>query len=117
FFDPQRDLRVVTRAEDVEEALETPDCNLQSMAVRARQRTLEEHTGVVRARQLLEYLEQARSHSPASIENEVGRWSELFMRQAPASASSPWDAPRSCCLWARGWWPAWSVPRLYQSIW
>jgi len=73
FFDPQRDLRVVTRAEDVEEALETPDCNLQSMAVRARQRTLEEHTGVVRARQLLEYLEQARSHSPARIENEVVR--------------------------------------------
>jgi len=71
FFDPQRDLRVVTRAEDVEAALAEPDCILQSMAARARQRTLEEHTGTVRARQLLKYLEQARSYSPAKIEKEV----------------------------------------------
>jgi spore maturation protein CgeB len=73
FFDPQRDLRVVARAGDVEEALEMPDCNLQSMAARARQRTLEEHTGTVRAQQLLEYLEQARSYGPAKLEKEVAR--------------------------------------------
>jgi spore maturation protein CgeB len=70
FFDPQRELRVVTRAQDVEDALEMPECDLQRMAAHARQRTLEEHTGVVRARQLLEYLEEARNHSPAVAERE-----------------------------------------------
>jgi len=62
FFDPGRDLRVVSRAEEVEEALKMPDEVLESMAAQARRRTLEEHTGSVRARQLLHYLEEARSH-------------------------------------------------------
>lgn len=70
FFEPERELRVVTRAEDVEEALEMPDYDLQRIAAHARQRTLEEHTGTVRARQLLEYLEQARNHSAAVAEKE-----------------------------------------------
>ena len=73
FFDLQHELRVVARASDVEEALAEPDCILRSMAARARQRTLEEHTGAVRARQLLEYLEQARSLDPVRKEKEVVR--------------------------------------------
>jgi spore maturation protein CgeB len=73
FFDPQSELRVVARAEDVEDALKLPDCDLRSMAAQARQRTLEEHTGEVRARQLLDYLEEARNSSPAEMEKEVAR--------------------------------------------
>jgi spore maturation protein CgeB len=73
FFDPRHELRVVYRADDVEEALRMPDVDLQSMAARARQRTLDEHTGQVRARQLLNYLEEARSSSPASMQREVAR--------------------------------------------
>jgi spore maturation protein CgeB len=59
FFDVRRDLRVVARAEDVQDALSMPHAELQSMAARARQRTLDEHTGRVRARQFLSYLEEA----------------------------------------------------------
>jgi hypothetical protein len=43
------------------------------MALRARQRTLDEHTGMVRARQLLGYLEEARSGANASIQTEVAQ--------------------------------------------
>jgi hypothetical protein len=64
---------VVARAEDVQDALRTPDTELQSMALRARQRTLDEHTGMVRARQLLGYLEEARSGANASIQTEVAQ--------------------------------------------
>lgn len=63
FFDLEREIRVVTTTEDVEENLEMPDSELRAMADRARQRTLEEHTGRVRARQLLRYLEEAQSSS------------------------------------------------------
>ena len=61
FFDPDSELLVVNSANDVEAALNLPDSTLQSMALRARQRTLEEHTGWVRAQQLLQYLEEASS--------------------------------------------------------
>src|SRR5438270_476642 len=44
FFDSHSQLRVVTSAEDVEAALSSPDDELQAMAARARQRTLDEHT-------------------------------------------------------------------------
>ena len=50
-----------------------PDRTLQAMAARARRRTLEEHTGQVRARQLLEYMEEARMPGAATIEKEVVR--------------------------------------------
>lgn len=73
FFDPIRDLCVVTRAEDVEDALAMPDRALQAMAANARRRTLEEHTGLVRARQLIEYMEEAGSPSFARAEKVVVR--------------------------------------------
>jgi spore maturation protein CgeB len=73
FFDPRHDIRVVHWAGDVEEALRQSDKDLQSMAARARERTLDEHTGVVRARQLLRYMEEARSASSASLQKEVAR--------------------------------------------
>lgn len=73
FFDLQSELRVVASAEDVEAALGVSDDELQSMAAQARQRTLDEHTGNVRARQLVQYLEEARSGAYASMKKEVAQ--------------------------------------------
>jgi spore maturation protein CgeB len=73
FFDLQSELRVVANAEDVEAALSSPDEELQTMAAHARHRTLDEHTGTVRARQLLQYIEEARSGVQASMKKEVAQ--------------------------------------------
>jgi spore maturation protein CgeB len=73
FFNLQSELRVVASAEDVEAALSSPDSELQSMALRARQRTLDEHAGNVRARQLLQYIEEAHSGAQASMKKEVAQ--------------------------------------------
>lgn len=59
FFDVVRDIRVVARAEHVENALNMPASELRALAAHARERTLDDHTGQVRARQLLQYLEEA----------------------------------------------------------
>jgi spore maturation protein CgeB len=72
FFDVARDLRVVSRAEQVQQALAIPDAELHTLARHARQRTLDDHTGRVRAQQLLGYLEEARAGS-AQRETEVAR--------------------------------------------
>lgn len=61
FFDVVRDLRVVTRAEHVEGALNLSDTELSALAAHARERTLDDHTGRVRAGQLLQYVEEARA--------------------------------------------------------
>jgi spore maturation protein CgeB len=73
FFDLQSELLVVGSAEEVEAALSSPDGELQSMAAQARQRTLDEHTGSVRASQLLQYVEEARSGIQASMKKEVAQ--------------------------------------------
>ncbi len=70
FFDVVRDLRVVSRPEHVEQALTMADDELQALARHARQRTLDDHTGAVRANQLLRYLDEANS---ASQPGEVTR--------------------------------------------
>jgi len=62
---------VVTTAEEVESALHRDDQDLYAMAARARERTLDEHTGQVRAKQLLQYFEEALSTRPAKIAQEV----------------------------------------------
>ena len=59
FFAPGSEISVAAAAEDVIEQLQRPDDELRAMALRARERTLEEHTGEQRARQLLECLELA----------------------------------------------------------
>ncbi|MGC2696097.1 MAG: glycosyltransferase [Candidatus Angelobacter sp.] len=61
FFDLERDLCIVSGPQDVEAALALPDPELTIMATRAQQRTLEEHTGEARARQLLKHIEEARN--------------------------------------------------------
>jgi spore maturation protein CgeB len=68
FFDVVRDLRVVSRPEHVEQALNMADDELQALALHARERTLDDHTGQVRARQLLQYLQEARTSTPATHE-------------------------------------------------
>ncbi len=73
FFNLQSELLVVSSAEEVVAALSSQDDELQSMAARARQRTLDEHTGSVRARQLLQYIEEARSGVQASMKKEVAQ--------------------------------------------
>jgi spore maturation protein CgeB len=72
FFDVARDIRVVARAEHVENVLNMPDAELQRLARNARQRTLEDHSGTVRATQLLQYFEEAGSaRSSPEMTNEV----------------------------------------------
>jgi spore maturation protein CgeB len=70
FFDVVRDIRVVARAEHVETALNMSATELRALAAHARERTLDDHTGQVRARQLLQYLEEARSRT-ATLKSKV----------------------------------------------
>lgn len=70
FFTPGDELFVVNTANDVMAALRCPG-ELIHLAARARQRTLQEHTGMCRARQWLDYLQEGRpvhSRHPAKIE-------------------------------------------------
>ena len=62
FFTPGEELCVVSDASQVVAALSGEDADLRRIAERARQRTLDEHTGDHRAEQLLGYLEQAREY-------------------------------------------------------
>ena len=60
FFNIDEELLVVRSTDDVVRALELPNADLQRMAARARERTLDEHTGRQRAKQLLAACEGAR---------------------------------------------------------
>jgi spore maturation protein CgeB len=60
FFAPGRELLVAHSRDDVAAALRLPDAELAAVAARARQRTLDEHTGAVRAQQLLAASEEAQ---------------------------------------------------------
>jgi spore maturation protein CgeB len=71
FFDLRDEIRVVSTPEHVEDALRLPGEHLRSMASHARQRTLDEHTGAVRARELLQYFEEAMSVSSPIATSEV----------------------------------------------
>jgi spore maturation protein CgeB len=59
FFDPADELTVVNTTEDVIGALQASEAERQQKAARARQRTLDEHTGRHRAQQLLSSCEEA----------------------------------------------------------
>jgi spore maturation protein CgeB len=64
FFAPGEELLVVGHTDDVCAALRRPDNELARMAGRARQRTLQEHTGLARARQLQDLFQEARRAQP-----------------------------------------------------
>ena len=63
FFRNQEEIFICEQATDVLTVLEASDEELRAVAHRARQRTLDEHTGEHRAKQLIQYLEQL-SHTP-----------------------------------------------------
>jgi spore maturation protein CgeB len=78
FFCPAEELVVVKSAQDVIAALQMSCAELSSIARRARERTLSEHTGDARARQLVHYLHVARgsvaeaAQGPASPKQSFG---------------------------------------------
>ncbi len=59
-FFADNEIFVAHNSDHVQQALETTDAELEQMAQRARQRTLDEHTGESRARQMLQAFEEAR---------------------------------------------------------
>ena len=61
FFTDGDELRIVRSTADVLAAMSLADSELQRMARRARERTLEQHAGLRRATELAIYLEQLRS--------------------------------------------------------
>jgi spore maturation protein CgeB len=65
FFDPYSEVIVARETNDVLFGLHLPDSDLQRIAAAARERTLDQHTGMVRARQMLSAFESARSRSLA----------------------------------------------------
>jgi spore maturation protein CgeB len=71
FFEPGRELLVANDAEDVIGAVERSDEELFRMARRARQRTLDEHTGYQRALTMLSAFDAARSIDPQQPEMEA----------------------------------------------
>jgi spore maturation protein CgeB len=68
FFDVQCELHVVRTPDDVLALLSAPASQLQEAAERARRRTLEEHTGEVRAREFLAHCEEAYGHKDLAAE-------------------------------------------------
>ena len=63
FFDYEQELLIANTSEDVMAAIGLPDSELTAIAARAKKRTLQEHTGERRAKELIAALEQAGSRS------------------------------------------------------
>jgi spore maturation protein CgeB len=61
FFTPNREIMIAHTEQDVMDALGASDAELERIAREARQRTLDEHTGEARTRQVVEYCEAAMS--------------------------------------------------------
>jgi spore maturation protein CgeB len=75
FFDLREELMVVNNSEEVVRALGTNGSDLERLALRARERTLAEHTGERRATELLKYFDEAwRRSSPAPTAAPGGAW-------------------------------------------
>jgi spore maturation protein CgeB len=66
FFTPGEEVFVVDKSQEVISAISTSGEVLARMGARARQRTLDEHTGERRAQQLLAYCEESRAGARAS---------------------------------------------------
>jgi spore maturation protein CgeB len=64
FFRPESEILVAHETDDVILALEASDAELERVASRARQRTLEQHTAQRRAEELERAIEEAASGSP-----------------------------------------------------
>jgi spore maturation protein CgeB len=68
FFDPPRELHLVRTPEDVLACLDMPRAELSEAAERARQRTLDEHTGERRAAEFLAHCNEARHDKRSRLE-------------------------------------------------
>ncbi len=68
FFEPGQELLVANDTETMFGALDHSDAELLRMARRARQRTLDEHTGNQRALTMLAAFEEARSPQPRNAQ-------------------------------------------------
>ena len=71
FFEPGQELIVANGTEEIMHALDMPDSDLFRMARRARQRTLDEHTGYRRALTMLSAFDAARSPDPSKSQMEA----------------------------------------------
>jgi spore maturation protein CgeB len=87
FFTDGEELRIVRSTEDVLAAMSLSDSELQQMARRARERTLEQHTGSHRATELAVYLEQLRSRISPLISDDPD--SHLSPAVAGGNAGQP----------------------------
>jgi spore maturation protein CgeB len=67
FLQPDEEITIAHSTDDAVNALQRPDAELARQAVRARERVLDEHTGDVRARQMLAEIEAAGSRSFAEV--------------------------------------------------
>jgi spore maturation protein CgeB len=67
FYTPGEQILVARDTEDTLAALDMSDARLQAIGRAARERTLDEHTSLHRARQLIQYLEEIRSPSASRI--------------------------------------------------
>ncbi len=71
FFKPGEEVLVASDTGDVLHLLDASDAELQRIARRARQRTLDEHTGRQRALTMLAAFDAARSSNPRKAQMEV----------------------------------------------
>lgn len=65
FYTPGEQILVARSSADTLSALDLSDARLQQLGREARERTLDEHTSLHRARQLIHYLDELRPASPA----------------------------------------------------
>jgi spore maturation protein CgeB len=65
FFSAGSEILLVRQPNEVVSALQLPEAELRELARRARQRTLDEHTGSRRADELLAYIQESALPSPA----------------------------------------------------
>ena len=77
FFAPGDELCVAESADDVVRFIDYGYAELQRIAARARERTLDEHTGDHRAKQLLEYCERASAGKRTTEEWTLGLGREI----------------------------------------
>lgn len=76
FFQDGQEIFVCQRSEDVLGALASSDGELEQLARRARQRTLDEHTGEHRAAELLAHFEEARATERIPAVARPAIWTE-----------------------------------------
>jgi spore maturation protein CgeB len=76
FFTEGEEIFISRSARDTLMALDSPLDQLQTMASRARERTLDENTGRHRAEQLLQYCDEARASRPSRTDWDVSEITE-----------------------------------------